>query len=611
MSLITPAMIARSHSVGEPRISPTGLRVGWLDSWDSRTDVVVAPNDGSQPPSVVTADFPVTSAGSYGGGGWCWLGDEEIVVAGADGRLVVVDVLGAGVVRVLCDSRSASASGSVSAPAVSPDGLRVAFVLECDDACDVLVASADGTGKPVTLSTADFAWDPAWSADSRTVAWHEWDLAAMSWQRSRIVRRDADCVGDIVVVDGATDSEAIAVGQPRYSPDGAWLAWVSDRSGWWNVWVARSDGTDPRPLLDEANDHASPAWGPGQRSFAWSPDSTKIAFERNENGFGRLVVVHLDGSLTQDLAKAFHGGLAWRGNQIIATRSGANTPQQIVMYDSASATRTVRARGPVGGFEACGLVEPEMISWPGESGLVHGNLRRPGGVDRPPLLVSVHGGPTDQATAEWNPRAAFWVSRGWAVLSVNYRGSSGYGRSYRDALEGQWGIADVADVASGIRHAVAMGWCDPDRVAVTGGSAGGFTALLVCALHGGMVRAGVSLFGVGDLADLAATTHRFESTYLDTLVGPIGDHPDRYRDRSPISHAAKIRVPMLMLQGRDDKVVPLAQSDAMVAAMRSAGSEVEYQIYDGEGHGFRKLANVIDEYQRTEAFLTKHVLGLS
>jgi dipeptidyl aminopeptidase/acylaminoacyl peptidase len=227
------------------------------------------------------------------------------------------------------------------------------------------------------------------------------------------------------------------------------------------------------------------------------------------------------------------------------------------------------------------------------------------------MIVYVHGGPTDQTRADWNPRIAFWVSRGWAVLAVNYRGSSGYGRAYREALDGQWGVHDVSDVAAGIRHAGREGWCDPNRVVLLGGSAGGFTVLLVCARHGDLVAAGVSLFGVADLFALAETTHRFESRYLDSLVGALPRHARRYRERSPVAHASSISVPMLVLQGRDDKVVPLAQSDAMVAAMRSAGAEVEYEVYDGEGHGFRRLANIADEYERTERFLNRHVLGIA
>lgn len=626
-------MIARSHSVGEPRWSPSGNWVGWLDSWDSRTDLLLTPRDATQPPTVVTADFPVTSAGAYGGGGWCWLTEDLVVVAGADGRLAVLRADGGGVVSVL------STGGSTFAPVACADGSRVAFCWEQDDACDVMVMAADGSGSAICLSSADYAWDPAWSPDGATVVWHEWDLAEMSWQSSRIAYAPASGLGPVVVIDGAAVGESggssrVAVGQPRFSPDGVSLAWVSDRGGWWNVWVSGVDGSGARPLRIEANDHAAPSWGPGQRTFSWSPDSESIAFERNENGYGRLVVASLDGTQTADVGKAFHSGLDWRGSMLLATRSGAKTPQQIVTYDFSngysSDTRRTLARGAVAGFEACALVEPEMVSW--DSGAdgsrdgsrvgdrdgvtAYGLLRRPVAAKSeesqtlPPLMVFVHGGPTDQAVAEWNPRVAYWVSRGWAVLQVNYRGSTGYGRAYRSALEGEWGIADVDDVASGIRHAGASGWCDPDRVVVTGGSAGGFTALLVCALHSNLVCAGVSLFGVGDLADLAATTHRFESKYLDGLVGELPLYADRYRDRSPIAHANKVTVPMLMLQGRDDKVVPLAQSDQMVAAMRAAGADVEYQIYDGEGHGFRKLSNVLDEYARTEAFLDRVVFGI-
>ncbi len=600
MPCISAEMIARSHSVGEPRWSPTGRLIGWLDSWDSRTDLMIAPSDGSSPPSVVSADFAVTSAGAYGGGGWCWITDDELAVGGADGSLAVIRADGGGVVRVVCST------GSTFAPSAAPDGSAVAFCWERDETCDVMVAHLDGALQPIQLSHADYAWDPAWSPDGHTVVWHEWDIARMSWQGSRIGSANSDGTGGVSVLAG--QQGAVAVGQPRFSPDGRHLAWISDESGWWNVVVALADGSDAHALRIEPNDHASPSWGPGQRTFAWSPDGSAIAYERNEEGFGRLVVATVDGTAVRDIAKAFHGGLDWSANGIIATRSGAKTPQQIVVYNIDAGSRRTVARGPVAGFEACGLVEPEMVSWDSQGHAVQGVLRRPAGIEAPPMLVSIHGGPTDQAVAVWNPRAAYWVSRGWAVLQVNYRGSSGYGRKYRDALEGQWGIADVADVAAGIRHAGASAWCDSGRVVVTGGSAGGFTTLLVCALHGDLVRAGVSLFGVGDLFDLAATTHRFESTYLDGLVGVLPADADRYRDRSPIRYAHRINVPMLMLQGRDDKVVPVAQSDAMVEAMRAGGAHVDYQIYDGEGHGFRKLGNVIDEYLRTEAFLQRWVL---
>jgi dipeptidyl aminopeptidase/acylaminoacyl peptidase len=597
-------MIARSHAVGEPRWSPSGRSVAWLDSWDGRTDVVVAPAAGDRVPRLVTADFAVTPAGAYGGGGFCWVSEDTLAVAGADGRLAVISVAG-GAVNVV------SRDGAALAPAASPDGRMLAFSLERDDACDIAVVPVDGSAWPQRFSgRVDYAWDPAWSPDGGTLAWHEWDLDEMSWDASRIAVRALTDSEPTIVAGGAQEG----VGQPRFAPDGTHLAWVSDRGGVTNLWVSRPDGSRAKQLVGETDEHAPPAWGPGQRTYAWSPDGTQLAWCRNEQGFGRLVVRALEGrSKPRELAKAWHAGLAWSAAGIVAVRSGARTPSTVVVTDPTSGARTDIARGPVGGFEAAGLVEPEPVTWKSGRSTVHGLLYRPaasalGPGTPPPLYVHIHGGPTSQVTAEWNPRIAFWVSRGWAVLAPNYRGSSGYGRAYAQGLRGQWGAVDVADTAAGIGNAIRLGWCDPARVAVVGGSAGGMTVLLLCARHGNLVRAGVSLFGVSDLFDLAATTHRFESRYLDALIGRLPADADRYRDRSPITHAHDIRVPVLVLQGDEDRAVPKPQTDALVDAMTRAGAHVEYRVYAGEGHGFRKLANVIDEYERTEAFLNRWVL---
>jgi dipeptidyl aminopeptidase/acylaminoacyl peptidase len=599
---ISAAMLARSHGVGEPRWSPGGQWLAWLDSWDGRTDVVVAPSGGDRPPRVVTADFAVTPAGAYGGGAYCWVSDTELAVAGADGRLAIVSSDG-GVARVL------TRDGKALAPAASADGRAVAFSLETDDACDIAVVSADGSDWPRRMSHADYAWDAAWNADGSALAWLEWDLDEMSWDASRIALHTLDNSETKIVAGGANEG----VGQPRFSPDGAHLAFTSDRNGVSNLWIARGDGSGAEPFVAEPHEHASPAWGPGQRTYAWSPDGLELAWCRNEEGFGRLVARALEGeSKPRELAKAWHTGLAWSGAGIVAVRSGARTPSTVVVTDPNTGDRREIARGPVAGFEAAGLVEPEPISWRSGGETVHGLLYRPAvsalGNGSPPLYVHIHGGPTSQLTAEWNARIAFWVSRGWAVFAPNYRGSSGYGREYAQGLRGQWGAVDVADTESGIRHVIEQGWCDPDRVAVVGGSAGGMTVLLLCALHGDLVRAGVSLFGVTDLFELAATTHRFESRYQDALNGVLPAAADVYRDRSPITHAHKITVPVLVLQGDEDRAVPKTQADTMVDAMRRAGAPVEYHVYAGEGHGFRKLANIVDELERTEAFLTKWVL---
>jgi dipeptidyl aminopeptidase/acylaminoacyl peptidase len=227
---------------------------------------------------------------------------------------------------------------------------------------------------------------------------------------------------------------------------------------------------------------------------------------------------------------------------------------------------------------------------------------------RPPLLVLVHGGPTDQATAGWQPRVNYFVERGWAVLRPDHHGSTGHGRAYWEALDGGWGELDVIDTAAGIEAATKRGWCEPGRVAVMGGSAGGFTTLLVCARFGGLVRAGVSLFGVTNLFDLAETTHRLESRYLDHLVGDLPRDARRYHERSPVTQAGAIDVPLLVLQGDADKVVPPAQAQALVDAVRAGGGTVEHHVYPGEGHGWSRPETVIDELERVDAFLTRWVL---
>jgi dipeptidyl aminopeptidase/acylaminoacyl peptidase len=224
------------------------------------------------------------------------------------------------------------------------------------------------------------------------------------------------------------------------------------------------------------------------------------------------------------------------------------------------------------------------------------------------LLVWCHGGPTGQAIVDWSSRVRYLTDRGWAVLQPNPRGSTGYGRAYAQALRGRWGELDVADVVAGIRHAGQAGWCDPRRVAVGGGSAGGFVALLVAAHDPPVVRAVVSAYGVADLFRLAETTHRFERRYVDALCGPLPAAARTWRERSPVHRAAEIRVPLLVLQGSNDQVVPKEQADLLVAAVRRRGVEVELHVYDGEGHGWSRPATVVDDLERVEAFLARHVL---
>jgi dipeptidyl aminopeptidase/acylaminoacyl peptidase len=508
-----------------------------------------------------------------------WSPDGEAIVYTARGGGLWSQAVEGGPPRCLVEDVEACA------PAVSSTG-RLAYQVEHR------FVAVDGRR---VSGDADFVNDPVWSPDGVTLAWQEWDVPAMPWDASRIVVAPADGSAPARVVAGG---EGVQVQQPRFSPDGRSLAYLSDEQGWLNLVVVDLErGTTT--WLDEPFEHGGPTWGPGQRSYAWSPSGDSLVLTRNERGFGSLLR-WTPGSEPEVLGRAVHGALSWRGTTIAAVRTGARTPTQIVLYEGAA--RRTMAIGPVP-FGEAPQPEPELVSWPSDGWEIPARLYRPDGVSRPPLLCWIHGGPTDQWQVEWRARFTYWLDRGWAILVPDHRGSTGHGRAFAQALAGRWGEADVADVVAGIEAAVERGWCDPDRIVVLGASAGGFTALNVLATAPGLCRAGVDLYGVADLEALATVDHRYEAHYTHSLVGPLESARAVYRERSPLHRASAITAPVLVLQGRDDPVVPVDQSVALGAALPRA----TLHLYDDEGHGWGRPSTVIDELERTEAFLRAEV----
>ncbi len=305
------------------------------------------------------------------------------------------------------------------------------------------------------------------------------------------------------------------------------------------------------------------------------------------------------------MARGVHGQLSWAGRVLVALRSGARTPTQLVAYDTDTWERTVLAVGPLSGWEDLDLVEPQLVEAIARDGAtVHARLYRSDGGQR--LLCWVHGGPTDQWQVSFLPRLAFWRATGWSVLVVDHRGSTGHGRAYQQAMQQRWGELDVSDVVDAIVDAHRQGWGDPASTVVVGASAGGFTALQVAAAAPDLVAGVAASSPVTDLFDLAERSHRFERHSTIGLVGDLPSRLDRYVGRSPIAHPERLAgVPVLLLHGDSDPVVHVEQSRRFAAALADAGGDVELHVYAGEGHGLRQPENQLDEYRRMASFFDR------
>jgi len=608
----TPGMIARLRALSEPRWSADGTAAFVLETFDGRGDLLLLPLDG-RPILRLTSDPAPAPAGSYAGGFYT-VRDDALAFSGADRNLWLLPLPAGGLAR-----RLITGEGAVSAPTFSPDGRLIAYVSDDGKTSSIGIADAAGSGWPRRAPVeADFAIDPAWSPDGRRLAWLEWSVPNMGWDESRVVTYDLE-TDERRVVMGEPD---IACAQPRWSPSGKTLTFLCDKGGYLNLWRATGDGSAPRPWWDEAAEHGGPQWSSGASSYIWSPDSRRIALNRNVDGYWRLKMLEVD-EATGDIRSSADPGpercsfssLRWspRGDALLALQHGPSRPTMVIRLDASSFQQRDLYTGTAGGLTGEGMIAPEALTWQAADGLTcHGLLYRPAhasaGQASTPLLVAIHGGPTSQTLADWNPTLQYFVQRGWGVFAPNARGSTGYGRAYTQALRCEWGGADMADTVAGVDAVLARGWADPGRVVPWGGSAGGYAVLQLLATYPGRFKAGVSLYGVSDLFHLARTTHRLEAHYLDRIVGPLPEAAGRYHEWSPGFHTDQFQAPVLLLQGDKDKAVPLEQATAMADALKRAGKTVELEIYAGEGHGWARSATISAYISRMERFLQDYVL---
>ena len=452
----------------------------------------------------------------------------------------------------------------------------------------------DGDREPrVLYEGPDFLAAPRPSPDGRRLAWLEWDHPDMPWDASRLrvaAFTDDGALGQSDLAAGGIDE---SVAQPEWSPDGI-LHLVSDRTGWWNIYRL-APGPRLEPLSPVEAEFADPAWQFDRSSYGFLADGSIVAVGR-ARGRDRLFHISPAESIGEVTSPYTDIGTIRVGPAGIVANVGTPTvASTIVTLDPATLSTSGVLR-----HSTSLVVDPayvsiaESITFPTAGGrMAHALFYRPvnpdavpPGGELPPLVVRSHGGPTSAAANALELTFQYLTSRGIAVVDVDYGGSTGYGREYRQALEGEWGVVDVDDCIGAARYLVDRGDVDGDRLAIEGGSAGGYTTLAALAFRD-VFTAGISAFGVADLEALARDTHKFESRYMERLVGPYPAMADRYRDRSPIHFLDAISVPVLILQGLEDKVVPPAQAEALAEALDAQGVPYAYLPFEGEGHGFR------------------------
>ncbi|HEY2526424.1 MAG TPA: S9 family peptidase [Xanthobacteraceae bacterium] len=457
----------------------------------------------------------------------------------------------------------------------------------------------------VLVGGHDFFAAPRLSPDGRWLMWLTWDHPNMPWNGTTLWLSELDGAGNITEALTIAGGVSESVFQPEWSPDGLAIFFVSDRSGWWNLYRFDLASRTSEPLAPMAAEFGVPLWKLGSTTYACA-GSDRIVCAYSDAGLGQLAVLELKDKMLRPFETPFtdFSSVQANGDRAVFRAGAANHPSSIVMLDLISGAHQILKKetdllDQLGSRITDYLSMVRSVEFPTTNGkTAHGLFYPPHNPDYvglthelPPLLVKCHGGPTASASSVLDLTTQFWTSRGIAVLDVNYGGSTGFGRAFRSRLHLNWGIVDVDDCISGAKCLVAGGLVDHNRMVIRGGSAGGYTTLAALVFRD-FFHGGASYYGVSDVAALARETHKFESRYLDWLIGPYPQAGGRYRERSPLYHVDQLSKPVIFFQGAEDAIVPPNQAEALVEALRCKGKPVGYFLFSGEQHGFRKAANI-------------------
>ncbi len=637
---LSPYDFSHQGSVSDPQLSSDGRYATYIKRAAGRSSIVWVELDAKL--TKLVRDAPVRSAHPFGGG---------VSQLSGDGKTLYIVTVSGGIARMDLasgDLRTVYEGPGVSQISLSGNGARIAAAVFGDR---VAVFDAAGMADPIVVSERtrelksfsglpsgsgyflaerpDFVFDVSISPNGNLVAWHEWALPYMSWQRSQIAYLELGGPADVQPSISVCAGGDCFVSQPRFSPDGKRLGFLAESHSYLRLWTADLENWTAKLVVDESLEHGGVPWGNGNRTFDFSADGRRIFFSRNEAGFGRLLLADLETPVPVEIAKAHHFGVKSSQHSLIAVRSGAKTPNVIVTYDLATLERREIERAYSEKFYSAIAVEPIANTARHSTALYsfvkptfraeladldpidvpYRLYRAEGGAEPVGTVATFHGGPTDQALVTYSTRIIAFLQAGYQVLVFDYRGSTGWGRSFRNALDYGFGIAEVVDLLSVLADLVAKGLAKPGSIVVNGGSSGGYSALRSLCLTKGLFCGGIAEYPLINLADSVASTHRFESRYFDRLVGVLPAQIELYRERS-VSAGELDDVPILVMHGDSDTVVNHRQVLGFVDEAKTLGRAVEFALFEGEGHGFSSPEAVEKEFLAYQRFLAQIAVGI-
>jgi dipeptidyl aminopeptidase/acylaminoacyl peptidase len=623
-SPIEATTVARGgRRLGAPTLAADGA-VWWGEGRPEeggRAALMRRPPDGGEPDEVTPAGVNVrTRVHEYGGGSWALAGPDQVLFVDFDDQRLYRQRPGEQPVAISPEPEQPGALRYADFR-LAPGGDAVLCVREVhgdgEPANEIVSLALDGSGETTVLAAGrDFYSFPRPSPDGRHLAWTCWDHPNMPWDGTELwLAPLADPAAARRLAGGPSES----IFQPQWDGEGR-LHFVSDRDGWWNLYRCEDleEVAEPLQLTREEADLAHPQWLFGGSTYAFLAGGAVICV-RTERGEERLGLLDPGADAVRDLGLPFTSfgfpSLAAAGERVAFAAAGRDREAAIVVYDvAAGELETVResSKEPL---DPAYVSVPRAVEFPTGAGEVaHGFYYPPANPDftapegeLPPLIVESHGGPTSHATPALSPEFLFWTSRGFGVVDVNYRGSSGYGRAYREGLNGTWGIVDTEDCVRAATFLAESGEADGRRLTIRGGSAGGYATLCALVFHDEFA-AGASYYGVADTETLARDTHKFESRYLDNLIGPYPERADLYRERSPIHFVERLRAPLILFQGLEDEIVPPNQAETMADALRENGVPYAYLAFAGEQHGFRRAETNI-RCLEAELYFYGRILG--